>query len=647
MVESFFILGARILHLCVEALPLRWAIVLGRIMSFIAYHFSGRRSVAYVNLKAAFGNRYSAKDRRHLVRRVFSNLVQNAIEIFRFKHVDQNFLDQHVQFKHLDRYYNLFEGKSGGIFLTAHYGNWELSQMVSCALGHPLYVLARKQRYEKLNAYLNQLRGMSGSITIEQGRGVREFVRLLKGKKVVAVLGDLSGGRNGMPVRFFGRKTTAPYGVFALARKTNAVIVPTFFPRLDEAHHQLYFAEPLELDSSGDRGDVKKDVQHYYHLLEDWIGRQPEQWFWIYKRWKYCFTKRILFIHDGRAGHASQIGGIRKEFEKLKMNLSSEYEFEYQELEVRFKSEFHRKIFYILGFFMIPFAQGNLSWLCYFLEDECAKILEELHTDIVVSAGSSLVSLNLMLKNENQAKSVVLMTPSFPYQGHREDLLIIPEHDRNFTRSAHIVRTLITPNRVDEELLARSRKELIEQAAFQRSERKKVAVFIGGDSRAYRFEPEAVTKWIRDLKEWAKNAEVGLLVTTSRRTKSHIEKTIKEELQSDPLCELLVIANESNIPNVTYGMLSLSEIAVVTEDSISMISEALSARKKVIVMQLGNGKLPIKHQRFIDVLGVQSMIRVASENDFKDVISSVESGYAHINVDENSNRIQKGLRTLL
>jgi len=137
------------------------------------------------------------------------------------------------------------------------------------------------------------------------------------------------------------------------------------------------------------------------------------------------------------------------------------------------------------------------------------------------------------------------------------------------------------------------------------------------------------------------------LITTSRRTDPVIDQKIKAKFARHPCCKLLVIANESNWEGVTYGMLACSETAIVTEDSVSMTSEALSAGKPVWVLRLGNGKLPAKHRRFHEALGRNALVRFVHAANFKSQFMDV-GAQGQKNVQEAQSRlIQEALRKLL
>ncbi|MBI1978408.1 MAG: mitochondrial fission ELM1 family protein, partial [Candidatus Omnitrophica bacterium] len=507
----------RILSVILQLLPHEVALALGRFVGFCLSKANDRRRVAYVNLKAAFPGRFSPAERKKIVKKHFIYLAQNIVEIFRFPKLNQIYLERYIQVEHRDRYERHVQRGQGTVLITPHFGNWELTQILSGLVGKPMYVLAREQKHSRLNDYLNDLRASHGSVTIQKGGGVRELIRELRKGGFVGVLGDLSGGRSGIVVKFFGRKTTAPPGIFEIASRTNSTILPCFMVRTGKTHHQVFIEEPFEcLRTPKGEFDLQATVQNYYRLLEHWISDYPDQWLWIYKRWKYCFTKKILILKDAQAGHANQSEAIAKEFERLRGSLPQEYELDFQSIMVHFKSAWHRRLFFLFAFFALPFAQGRLSFFNFFFESECAQKLQNTYADLIVSSGSGLAPLNLLLKKENLGKSIVVMKPSFPFRSQLFDLLIIPLHDAFPKHKRGVVRTLITPSCVDRDLLQMSGGQLAERVSLTPNGKKRISVFIGGNAKSYRLERRAFHKWIQELKGCAEQFNFELLVTTSR-----------------------------------------------------------------------------------------------------------------------------------
>lgn len=609
----------RIVARLVQSMPIGFGLALAHFVGLMAPFIDSKRSkVAYTNLKAAFPGKYTSRQIKKIVRKMYVHFAQVFAEMLYFPKMDRKYIERHCPDFPFERYLELTSGKSGIMMMTAHFGNWELSQILSGIIGRPMRVLAHEQKMTHLDQFLNELRASHGSKTIStKGMEIRDLWRALQNNETVGVLGDQGGGKAGTIVPFFGRKTTAPNGVMEIALRSNAKVVPGFDVRMKGPFHRMDITEPLELSETGnEEQDAKTNCRKFLERLETYIEKTPEQWLWLHKRWKFCYSKRILVLEDVRAGHRTQAMSIALDLKAVLTGRSSEYEVDVKPVEVRFKSNFHQMLFFLTSLVFSNQSQGNFKMLRFFLTANTTGELEKIpYADYIVSCGSRLVALNRWLKNEFLSKSVIVMKPPFPYSLFKFDLVVVPKHDRGETLKSHRVDTIISPNLVTDELLQHARLSLQDDVSLNGKSR--LSVFIGGATKRYQFNPDQFEKWLLALKQTAHEQDLDLLITTSRRTEEKSSKVLREIFEKDARCKLLVIANEKNIENVTYGMLALSDTVLVTEDSISMISEALSAGKKVIVLRIGNNQLPEKHRQFQEILVEERLIHVASPDDFE------------------------------
>ncbi|MCM8776212.1 MAG: hypothetical protein NC930_07700, partial [Candidatus Omnitrophica bacterium] len=171
-------------------LPENIALGIGRNVGKLFFYFSSRRRVAYADLKAAFGERYSAAGRWAIIRDHYARLGQMAVEFVRFPKLDRAAIERLIQFHHPERFFDLPDHDRGTVLLTAHLGNWELMQIASGIRGKPVHVLARNQKYNRLNQLLNRFRETHGSVAITRGMGIRDLIRALKRREVIGMLGD-------------------------------------------------------------------------------------------------------------------------------------------------------------------------------------------------------------------------------------------------------------------------------------------------------------------------------------------------------------------------------------------------------------------------------------------------------------------------
>lgn len=622
-------------------MPQEAALSAGRFLGNLVFYFSGRRSVAYADLKAAFGSLHTEKQRWQILRRHYQHLGQMFVEVLRFPKMDLAMIKKMVHFPFEDMQQTL--QNSGGIFLTAHFGNWEIVQAVPPRIfGVPLHVLARSQKFPRLNAFLNSLRETLGTVVTARGIEIRDLLRSLKRKEWAAVLGDQDAGKEaGIILPFLGRKTTVPTGPFDLAARTGKMVMPTMVVSKDSGH-EMHLGKPIYCRPQTHE-DIEKGARAYLSMLEEFIKKYPEQWLWETKRWKYSWTKRLLILSDGKPGHVKQSLNLAQQIQSLETQYGrSGMEYPTQTIEVRFKSPAHRHLFNFFAVFFIPFAQGRLCFLKSFLEPQSAKAIEEASADFVISAGSSLVPLNLCMAKDSRAKSLVLMKPGFPFHFFHYDLAVIPAHDQGLMPE-ETFRTLLTLSPVEPGALEQDARKL--QPFLRDLSRLRYSIFLGGDTRRFKMKQADIRKFFETLMR--ADAAHDFLVTTSRRTSHAIEDYLKTHVRPARHCQMLVIANEDSRPEVAGGMMQLAEILIVTEDSISMISEAVRSGKKVLVLCFDSKSLPTKHRRFREILARESAVITASVEDFEMKLQKLESWAACHKMQQETQALKKRLQEIL
>jgi mitochondrial fission protein ELM1 len=108
-----------------------------------------------------------------------------------------------------------------------------------------------------------------------------------------------------------------------------------------------------------------------------------------------------------------------------------------------------------------------------------------------------------------------------------------------------------------------------------------VAVLLGGTNGSYKLDLRAVMEFGPQLAAMAKQQNVSLLITPSRRTSEDCLTLLSAHLHDVPH----VIWDGSG-ENPYFGMLGLADAFVVTCDSVNMISETCSTGKPVYVIKL-------------------------------------------------------------
>jgi mitochondrial fission protein ELM1 len=159
----------------------------------------------------------------------------------------------------------------------------------------------------------------------------------------------------------------------------------------------------------------------------------------------------------------------------------------------------------------------------------------------------------------------------------RFDLIIANHHDELSGPNVFVIRTAL--HRVNSERLAAAAGAW--QDRFVTYKRPLVAVLLGGSNGRYRLDLDAGAKLASDLVAMAQRDKVGIVVTPSRRTDPAITGLIRQALA--PVGGYVW---DFTGDNPYFGMLALADMVVVTQDSVSMISEAAATSAPVMFAPL-------------------------------------------------------------
>ena len=138
------------------------------------------------------------------------------------------------------------QGK-GVLFVTGHFGFWELQAMVHALRLEPISVLARALDNPHLNRLLERIRQRTGNTVIYRQGTIRRVMRTLQAGHGVAVLIDQHiMSRDAIYVDFFERPAATTSAVAALALRTGAPVVPVFALPLGGGRYRMIYEHPVE-----------------------------------------------------------------------------------------------------------------------------------------------------------------------------------------------------------------------------------------------------------------------------------------------------------------------------------------------------------------------------------------------------------------
>lgn len=198
---------------------------------------------------------------------------------------------------------------------------------------------------------------------------------------------------------------------------------------------------------------------------------------------------------------------------------------------------------------------------------------------LFISAGSNAAPFCLALAKATDNKSAVVMTPSV-FGTKPFDYAIVPEHDKHNPKDPKILTTLGAPNHIHEEFTKKAAECFFAGRTFSP---KVVAVLVGGNDANYQITEKWAQEVLGDLKRFP---DITLLITTSRRTDEYVERAVEDMFTSYPSTGYLLILNKNPKVSAVTSILGAATHVLVTEDSVSMVSEAVTAGFKVGLLRV-------------------------------------------------------------
>lgn len=214
---------------------------------------------------------------------VFQSIARLIASFARFPSIHRANVGDWIGYEGLDNFTRAMAKGKGVLVATAHLGNWELSAFAHAYLTGPMNIVVRPLDNPRLDAFVEQRRGLSGNPVIHKKDAARAIFKALYGGESVGILIDQNSSlEEGVFVDFFGRKACANAAFVKFAQRTGAAVVPGFALWHEaQRRYAIHFYPEVAMT-----GDVQADTQAVHSVLERVIREYPDQWLWIHRRWK-------------------------------------------------------------------------------------------------------------------------------------------------------------------------------------------------------------------------------------------------------------------------------------------------------------------------------------------------------------------------
>lgn len=284
------------LYALVRVLPMGIVERTTRLLGGFAFHvLRGRRRIAVENARQALGDA-SALGIRTIARGSFCSFLLTAMpEMAKLRpHLSSRGARSwlHVRAPELEAMFErarlLHEEVRGCVFVTPHFGNWEVLPDVAAAVGIPLAVVVRPLDNRYLERLVARSRRSTGQLFVAKRNAFLALQHSLASGRSVGMLPDQATYK-GIPVEFLGRPawTTPVPALLALHQRRPLVVVACF--RTGTLRFGGFLSEPIWPGPyRSEKAEVVRLTTLMNRAMESVIRAHPEQYLWMHNRWKVC-----------------------------------------------------------------------------------------------------------------------------------------------------------------------------------------------------------------------------------------------------------------------------------------------------------------------------------------------------------------------
>lgn len=281
--------AVRILFFILGCFPIEWNLRLACFLGRLLWrHYHRGRQRALENLRAAYPDKDSAWHEQ-VGRRSFEHLVMLVMDVFFTPRlVIKERWKEYARLINIERVKWMMQEKKGLLMATGHYGNFEIIGYMLGQWGFDVYSIARPLDNPYINRYLYGIRQRHGQKILDKFGASEQMEQLVKEGATLCFIADQDAGRKGIFVDFFGRKASSYKSIPLLAIHYNLPIVVGGARRIG---NRFFFQMECTRIILPEQWQEQEDplgwlAQEYTRALEEFIRKDPTQYWWIHRRWK-------------------------------------------------------------------------------------------------------------------------------------------------------------------------------------------------------------------------------------------------------------------------------------------------------------------------------------------------------------------------
>ncbi|KFF00921.1 lipid A biosynthesis acyltransferase [Chryseobacterium formosense] len=277
----------KILYL-ISKLPLKILYIFSDIIFFLNHYIVGyRKKVITKNLKNSFPEK-SDEEIREIRKKFYLNFSDYLVETVKSFSISET--ESRVRMQHINQH--LFhEAKAEGkniILMAGHVFNWEwmnaLATLTPQKNSYPVY---RKVNSSFWEDQMKKVRNKFGNEALEANEVILNIFRKQNdGESIYMFVADQTphSSHVNYGLKFLNQRTPAFIGYDKLATRMDLIFIYCEMKKVKRGYYQVNYHR---IYPDGEKFVNNEVVQKFHHLLENTIRKNPDNYLWSHRKWKY------------------------------------------------------------------------------------------------------------------------------------------------------------------------------------------------------------------------------------------------------------------------------------------------------------------------------------------------------------------------
>ena len=275
----------------IQCLPGNISYLCAKGIGLLSYFLLSKARYDIENGLRLFLNGKSNPEIQTFTKRTFEERAFSAIDVFYYPRLTKDNIDHVVDYEGIEHIDGALRLGKGVILMHGHFCNEEFLMPAMGHKGYPMNQIGSRWAPPSVNGWIGWMPSMIRKKAFQLRISYREKLpvvfhyidkslksayRCLANNQVLLIAADGREGKKWFQIPFLGRTYSFSPGVFQIARRTGATVLPTFLIR-----EKNYSTFKLVVEKAFPVGeDDVLNIQNFISILESYIRNYP----WLYAK---------------------------------------------------------------------------------------------------------------------------------------------------------------------------------------------------------------------------------------------------------------------------------------------------------------------------------------------------------------------------